>query len=113
MVNIDRASKVERFLKICGNDPVYSCECTARVYHEAKEDVLVLSYEGMGPDDMYVGLCCISDSMWKYIHVTYMNGQIHTTNEAFEHPMEHPWEQSVAHFDDYSAEVIREFIGSM
>jgi hypothetical protein len=111
MVNESRKSKVEKFLRIVGHDPVYSCECKATVHH-LDEDVLIISYQGSGPDDVYVGLCIVSDTRFEYSHTQFME-VMSTVNVFHETPMDNPWEESVAEFDAQSAEIIREFIGAM
>lgn len=111
MANQARSNGVEKFLRMMGHDPIYSCNVTARVNHE-ESDELVLTFVGCGPDDAYVGVCIITDSKFEFTELVYMNSELKVVTTSDETPMANPWEESVAEFDEASAEVVRNFIGA-
>ena len=112
-MNQSRASKVESFLKAMGNDTVWSCHASARMEYPGGEDSLIISFNGVGPDDVFVGLVVITDSSMKSMELVSMNGEITVVPISDETPMENPWVESIVEWDEGSAEIVREYIGAM
>jgi hypothetical protein len=111
-MNQSRGMKVESFLRSMGNDPVWNVTATAR--KETYEgDKLIISFSGVGPDDVFCGLVIIDDNSMKAQQMTAMNGEITFSPLAAETPMENPWTESIVFIDEESSEVIREYIGAM